>query len=46
MRPLDPRLLRYAAAVRPYLVATVVLGVVLFALTLLQLGFSRRKAGA
>jgi ATP-binding cassette, subfamily C, bacterial CydCD len=36
VRPLDPRLLRYAAAVRPYLVATVALGVLTAALVVAQ----------
>jgi ATP-binding cassette, subfamily C, bacterial CydCD len=36
VRPLDPRLLRYAGAVRPYLVATVALGVLTAGLVVAQ----------
>jgi ATP-binding cassette, subfamily C, bacterial CydD len=38
MRPVDPRLLRYAAAARGYLILTVVLGLVTTALVLAQAG--------
>ena len=38
MRPVDPRLLRYARAARGYLVFTVVLGLAVTALVLLQAG--------
>lgn len=38
MRPLDPRLLQYAGAVRPYLAATTVLGVAATGLVVAQAG--------
>ena len=38
MRPVDPRLLRYARAARSYLVFTVVLGLAVTALVLAQAG--------
>ncbi len=38
MRPVDPRLLRYAAAARGYLIVTVVLGLVTTGLILAQAG--------
>jgi ATP-binding cassette subfamily C protein CydD len=47
MRPVDPRLLRYAAAARGYLVLTVLLGLATTALILAQAGLlARALAGA
>ena len=46
MRPVDPRLLRHAAAARGYLVLTVLLGLATTALILAQAGLLARALAA